>query len=111
MRALSLLTLLVVLYGCATPAVPGATLADRTLQRDLTRLLGQCEAAKGGDHRPQIADTQVLSVDQAGVVIERWTVRRPDRLISYDVRLSPSARGGVDINFECGPDSGPADPT
>jgi len=79
----------------AAPAAPAASVADATLQRDVMKMIGGYEAKAGGSKQPLLINAR--GAGKAGnTYVERWTVNSNGALVEYEVKLTPSASGGVD---------------
>jgi hypothetical protein len=104
----SLVTVLVaiVLFGCCSgclsvPAatIPGQTLADFRLRRDVYKAIAIAERASGGSASPIIVDTRVTeaATSPAGDWKESWFVSRSGTRVEYIIAFKPSPSGGTDI--------------
>jgi hypothetical protein len=90
----------------ATP-VPGATIADRILQRDTLAFLAQRDLSEAGPEARcrvrKIVATEVLAPLEGGQVegdrpiagqwVERWTLDRCGALVGYVIRFTTSRKG------------------
>jgi hypothetical protein len=85
-----------VAYPAAQPAAQpaGGTVADGLLQRDVLATIGTTEAAAGGNKNPALVSTRANGMSGA-TYLEIWTVNSNGRLVNYDVKLTPSPKGGV----------------
>jgi hypothetical protein len=83
----------VAVVGCATP---GETCADRRVQGDVTDIIKGNELAHGHLFGVSVKDTKRVSA-QGTTVVERWYVERGDHVVIYTVKLTPSKKGGTDI--------------
>src|SRR5262245_62732433 len=75
------------------------TAADPALQRDVTKLIDQCERTLGA--AGQVVDTAFERVDQQ-TVVESWIVGRVGGEVVYQVKLTPGA-DGVAVWVQCPP--------
>ena len=82
-------------------AAPGSdkTAADPALQRDIAKLIAQCEASLGATG--QVVDTRFERVEDP-TVIESWFVARVGGEVVYLVKLTPSEQG-VQVWVGCPP--------
>lgn len=82
-------------HATAAPTRTSGTVASARLQSDVMGMISVLESAEGGSKNPVF-----VSASGAGrsgpTVIEHWTVDSNGRKINYEVRLTPSPRGGVD---------------
>lgn len=90
-----------------TPTVPGATLADRILQRDTLAFLAQRDLSEAGPEAPcrarKIVGTEVLVPVEGGQVeggrpiagqwVERWTLDRCGATLAYVIRFTTTRTG------------------
>ena len=81
------------LLGCATP---GQTKANYQLQGDIQSLINANELAHGHVFAGRVVDTKVISTE-GQTVTEHWIVKRGDHNVTYEIKLTPSPRGGTDI--------------
>jgi hypothetical protein len=92
-RAALVLSVLAV-CGCGHPTdegVPGGTLADADIQKDVLTLVSVREASTSAN-LPDVRDTRVVG-DWGGGRIEEWTVDRGDSLVYYAVHFVPGEWG------------------
>lgn len=83
----------------ATPALPGETFGDRSLQRDTLRTIVQSEKELAPDCAlPKVVDTKIVDDSRAkGRWSERWVVDRCGKEVAYGVRYVSDAKGGTNI--------------
>jgi hypothetical protein len=81
--------------GCATP---GQTKANYLLQGDIQNMINANELAHGHIFGGRVVDTKAVSTEGL-TVIEHWIVKRGDHNVIYEVKLTPSPRGGTDIEI------------
>ena len=84
---------IVIFTACATP---GQTKADYLLQGKIQNMINANEIAHGHMFGGKVVDTKVVSIE-GQTVIEHWIVKRGDHNLNYEVKLTPSPRGGTDI--------------
>jgi hypothetical protein len=94
-----LLVVLGIVAGCEPRAkpVPGATMADLTLQSDVTKYIMLVEKGRAPScATPKIASTAVLQKTADGHASkELWTVDRCGTPISYQITYIPDGQGGT----------------
>ena len=90
--------------------LPGFSLADAKLQRDVTGNIQAMETILGGGCRKSmVVDTEIvesparLNVDRW---VEHWTVDRCGTQVRYRVELTPSPKGGTDFGVSILEDEG-----
>src|SRR5207253_2891203 len=81
------------LLGCATP---GQTKANYILQGDIQNTINANELAHGHVFGGRVVDTKVISTE-GQTVTEHWIVKRGDHNVIYEIKLTPSPRGGTDF--------------
>jgi hypothetical protein len=87
--------------AAAAPASPGneKTAADPALQRDVAKLIYQCEQRLGSAGR--VIDTRFERLEDP-TVVESWIVGRVGGEVVYQVKLTPSEQG-VQVEVQCPP--------
>lgn len=86
------------LAGCASREIPGQTMADPVLKRDIYQNIRTYELATTGDYNPKVLDT--THEDRAdGSSREVWTVKSGQTVSKYEVLVRPSPQGGSDMAF------------
>jgi len=82
-----------------TPAMPGETFADRSLQRDTLRTIMQAEKEAAPDcASPKVVDTKIVDDARAkGKWSERWIVDRCGKQVEYAVRYQSDPSGGTNV--------------
>ena len=75
------------------------TAADPALQRDVTKLIEQCERSLGATG--SVIDTAFERLDQQ-TVVESWIVGRVGGEVVYQVKLTPGA-DGIAVWVQCPP--------
>jgi len=81
--------------------LPGSSLANAVLQRDVAQQIAMLEMIFGeGCKKSKIIDTEVIEPPATLNVdpwVERWTVDRCGTRVHYRVELTPSKGGGTDF--------------
>ena len=89
------------LLAAAEAAVPGKTVADEVLQKDIAKMIGDVQTAMAPQCDHEIIDTRVKTVFElpSGLltVMEEWVVKSCGKEIVYPVELKESEGGGVDF--------------
>jgi hypothetical protein len=82
-----------------TPAMPGETFGDRSLQRDTLRTIVQAEKEAAPDcASPKVVDTKIVDDSRAkGKWSERWVVDRCGKQVAYGVRYQSDPNGGTNV--------------
>jgi len=82
-----------------TPAMPGETFGDRSLQRETLRTIVQAEKEAAPDcATPKVVDTKIVDDSRAkGKWSERWVVDRCGKQVTYGVRYQSDPNGGTNI--------------
>jgi hypothetical protein len=84
--------------GCTVAPQSRGTVADAKLQSDVMRMIGIYESAAGGDAQPQFISAN--PVEKRGTsYIEHWDIDSNGKRVTYEVKLIPSPRGGVDYGI------------
>jgi len=85
--------------SAATPAMPGETFGDRSLQRDTLRTIIQSEKELAPDCAlPKVLNTKIVDDSRAkGRWSERWVIDRCGKEVAYGVRYASDAHGGTNI--------------
>lgn len=86
------------LGGCASSDVPGQTMADATLKRDILQNIRSVEVATTGSTDVKVIDT-THEHNAAGVSHEVWTVSTGGVESKYDIVVTPSPQGGSDLKI------------
>ena len=91
------------LQGSGTPqgseTIRGdATIADAKVQSDVLQMIGLYESAAGGSSQPKLISTERVGLD-GPTFIEHWVVERNSKTVTYQVKLTPSPKGGVDFGI------------
>ena len=86
---------IVIFSACSTP---GQTKADYLLQGKIQNMINANELAHGHIFGGKVVDTKVVS-SEGQTVMEHWIVKRGDHNVTYEVKLTPSPRGGTDIQI------------
>jgi len=80
--------------------VPGTSIVDSVLQRDIAQQVAMLEMMFGADCKDaRIINAEVTeppAVVNVDKWVERWTVDRCGKLVYYRVVLTPGKRGGTD---------------
>ena len=89
------------LLAFAGPAIPGDTVADEVLQKDIAQKIGEIQAALAPQCEYAVTDTRVKTVFELPsgllVVLEEWVVSGCGKEIVYPVELKEDPGGGVDL--------------
>jgi len=85
-----------------TPAMPGETFGDRSLQRDTLRTIVQAEKEAAPDcASPKVVDTKIVDDSRAkGKWSERWVVDRCGKQVAYGVRYQTDPNGGTNVAID-----------
>jgi len=89
----------IVLTGCSTTKMMGATVANDQLQKDTMKILLPYAQAKLGCNTIASIHSSPVSVSSEGVVTERWKLSGCNNEFTVQINFTPTASGGVDINI------------
>jgi hypothetical protein len=91
---------LLVLAGEAS--AQGGTSASPVLQRDVTQLVMVADMAMDREcTQRKVVNAEIVEASPDGKSgVERWTVERCGKLVSYRITFSPSPRGGTDFSVQ-----------
>lgn len=84
--------------GCAVAPQSHGTVADAKLQSDVMRMIGIYESAAGGDAHPKLLSANTVGKEGSSYV-EHWNIDSNGKKVTYEVKLAPSPRGGVDYGI------------
>jgi len=100
-KALCAASLLFFFSAAAQAAVPGKTVADEVLQRDVVKRIAEIQAALALQCDYAVTDTRAKSVFEQPsgrlIVLEEWVVVTCGKKIVYEVELKENPTGGVDF--------------
>ncbi len=89
------------LLAVAETAVPGKTVADELLQKDIAQKIDEFQAALAPECEHEITDTRVKTVFELPtgllIVLEEWFVVSCDKEFVYLVELKEGRGGDVDF--------------
>jgi len=83
------------IFGCVTVPQTSGTVANARLQSDVMGMIGILESAAGGSKQPTLVSASGAG-KSGSTVIEHWIVDSNGKKVTYEVKLTPSPRGGVD---------------
>ncbi len=95
---IALMFIALIAAGCAVTPQPRGTVADAKLQADVMRMIGIYESAAGGDAQPKLLSANTVGKEGSSY-IEHWDIDSNGKKITYEVKLVPSPRGGVDYGI------------
>lgn len=95
---MALVFIALIVVSCTAIPQSRGTVADAKLQADVMRMIGIYESAAGGDAQPKFISAN--TVGKMGTsYIEHWDIDSNGKKVTYEVKLIPSPRGGVDYGI------------